>query len=121
MLFRLTLVLSAFSAVVSASDALTPFPDAGKSPRELARQMVNRQLEATVRGTWQNEPPVLPHLRDLPVAQLRPQPRSSACAIPLLEQKASTKPLKGDTLKIPSTQFDRMAVPPPVPVCKGWD
>jgi hypothetical protein len=120
MLFRPVLLLAAFSAVVSASDALIPFPDAAKSPQELARQMVNRRLEAYVTGTWQKEPPVLPRVPELPVARLRAAPNSNECAIPLLERKVSrAKPLKGEILKIPGNQFDRMTTPPPIPACKG--
>ena len=54
---------------------LSPFPDAGKSLQQLARESVNRQIAASVRGKAAKDLTNPLMLRNLPVARL-PQRRA---------------------------------------------
>ena len=53
MMLRLVLISSAISMALVASDnasRLSPFPDAGKTLPQLARESVDRQIAASVQG-----------------------------------------------------------------------
>ena len=100
------------------SAALSPFPDAGKSLQQLARESVDRGIAASVqrKGTKDLTSPLT--LRNLPVAKLQQRARSETCSIPLLESKIQhPERFSMKTLKLPATHADNMAMPPPVPAC----
>jgi hypothetical protein len=99
---------------------LSPFPDAGKSLQQLARESVDRQLAASVRGKRGKD--LTNPLQNLPLARLPQRARSETCSIPLLESKIQhPERFRMKVLKIPATPADNMATAPPVPACQGWN
>jgi hypothetical protein len=119
MRLRLVLISGAISVALVASDnpsRLAPFPDAGKSLPQLARESVDRQIAASVQGKRGAEP----GKRGL----VRPpqRARSETCSIPLLESRVQhPERFRMKVLKAPASQADSMATPSPAPVCSGWN
>jgi hypothetical protein len=114
MRLRLALISSAISMTLWASDrapSLSPFPDAGKTVEQLARESVDRQIAASVQGRRAPMPRKL---------TLLPQrARSETCSIPLLENKVQhPQRFRMQILRVPAKQIDNIATPPPAPVCE---
>jgi hypothetical protein len=101
---------------------LSPFPDAGKSLPQLARESVDRQIAASLRGKRGPEvaSPLVSGGR--PLVMLPQRARSETCSIPLLESKIQhPERFRMKVLKLPATRADNIAVPPPAPACNGWN
>ncbi len=116
MMLRLVLISSAISGILLASDNasnLSPFPDAGKSVKQLARESLDRQLAASVQ---ERRVPMPPRKLRLPPQRAR----SETCSIPLLENKIQhPERFRMQILKVPAKQIDNIATLPPAPVCEG--
>ena len=127
MILRLAVIVtwSAIPMALLASDnaaTLSLFPDADKSLQQLARESVDRQLAASVRGKRGKDLTNPLMLQNLPLARLPQRARSETCSIPLLESKIQhPERFRMKVLKIPATPVDNMATAPPVPACQGWN
>lgn len=126
MLFRLALMVGAFSGGILASDPFTlaGFANQGTGVQDSTRRALDRAMRLFVdRQAGRTEEPGTP--TPLPGGP-RLMARASAwptqkCAIPLLEFRVP-HPERFDNMgrAIGSTKFDDMAVAPPIPVCKDW-
>jgi hypothetical protein len=123
MTLRLMLLSSAISGALLASDnssKLSPFPDAGKSLQQLARESVDRQIAASVRGKRGPEPASPLAFGARPRVMLPQRARAETCSIPLLESKIQhPERFRIRVLKVPAKQMDNIATLPPAPVCEG--
>jgi hypothetical protein len=101
---------------------LSPFPQAGKSLQQLARESVDRTIAASVTGKSAKDLRTLLTLANSPrVKPVRPE-LSQTCAIPLLESKLQhPERFRMKILKVPATPADTMAVPPSAPACPNWN
>ena len=119
MILRLVLIASAISGVLLASDntsTLSPFPDAGKSLPQLARELVDRQIAASVQGKRVAE------LGKRGLVTLPQRAHSETCSIPLLESKVQhPERFRMQVLKVPARPMDHIATPAPAPACEGWN
>jgi len=117
MMLRLALISSAIPLVLFASDnapGLSPFPDAGKSLPQLARELVDRQIAASVQGKRVAE------LGKRGLVTLPQRAHSETCSIPLLESKVQhPERFRMQVLKVPARQMDNIATPAPVPACES--
>jgi len=126
MILRLVMIATCCTVPMAllASDKgsnLSPFPDAGKSLQQLARESVDREIATSVQGKRPKEPTALLTLPTLPPKRLPQQARSETCSIPLLESKIEHPDrFSMKILKLPATRADNMAVPGPAPACKDW-
>jgi hypothetical protein len=127
MTLRLVLIVagSAIPLALLASDnasKLSPFPDAGKSRQQLAREAVDRQIATYVQGRQGKDSAAPLMLQNLPAAKLLQRARSESCSIPLLESKIEhPERFRMKTLKLRAAPADNMAVRPPAPTCLGWN
>jgi hypothetical protein len=127
MILRLVLIVvgSTIPLALLASDnasKLSPFPNAGKSRQQLAREAVDRQIATYVQGRRGKDSAAPLTRRILPAAKLPQRARSEPCSIPLLESKIEhPERFRMKTLEMPATHADNMAVPPPAPACRGWN
>jgi len=125
MMLRLIAISSVFSIALLASDnapGLSPFPDAGKSLPQLARESVDRQIAASVQGKpgVKLASPLM--FVEKPRVKMPPRAGSEVCSIPLLESKVQhPERFRMQVLKVPARPMDHMATPAPAPVCKGWN
>jgi hypothetical protein len=125
MMLRLMLISSAISGVLQASDSastLSPFPDAGKSLQQLARESVDRRVAASVRGKRGAEPASPLAFGTRLHVKLPQRTRAETCSIPLLESKVQhPERFRMQVLKVPAKQVDNIATPAPAPICEGWN
>lgn len=125
MIFRLVLLSSVISGVVLASDntsTLSPFRDASKSLQQLARESVDREIAASVKGRRTKDLAAPLTLRNLPVARLQQRTQPETCSIPLLESKIQhPERFRMQVLKVPARRMDNIATPAPAPACEGWN